>query len=68
MRIGIPTEIKPKEGRVALVPAAAAEIVRSGHEVYLQSGAGVLRELSGLKGRYGSFSPETLQSEEVTAA
>ena len=42
MRIGIPTEIKPKEGRVALVPAAAAEIVRSGHEVYLQSGAGVL--------------------------
>lgn len=41
MRIGIPTEIKPKEGRVALVPAAAAEIVRGGHEVYIQSEAGV---------------------------
>ena len=42
MRIGIPTEIKPKEGRVALVPPAAAELVRRGHEVFLQSGAGVL--------------------------
>jgi alanine dehydrogenase len=41
MRIGIPTEIKPKEGRVALVPAAAAEVVSSGHEVLLQSGAGI---------------------------
>ncbi len=41
MRIGIPTEIKPKEGRVALIPAAAAELVRAGHEVYLQSLAGL---------------------------
>ncbi len=40
MRIGIPAEIKPKEGRVALVPAAVAEVIRSGHEVVLQSGAG----------------------------
>jgi len=41
MRIGIPTEIKILEGRVALIPAAAAELVRHGHEVLLQSGAGV---------------------------
>ncbi len=40
MRIGIPTEIKPREWRVALVPAAAAEMVRAGHAVLLQSGAG----------------------------
>ena len=40
MRIGIPVEIKPREGRVALIPAAAAELVRAGHEVYVQSGAG----------------------------
>lgn len=40
MRIGVPKEIKPKEGRVALVPPAAGEIVRAGHEVLLQSGAG----------------------------
>ncbi len=41
MRIGIPTEIKPKEGRVALIPPAAGELVESGHEVLIQSGAGV---------------------------
>ena len=40
MRIGIPTEIKPREGRVALIPAAGAELVRAGHEVYVQAGAG----------------------------
>lgn len=41
MRIGIPKEIKIREGRVALVPSAAGELVRRGHEVLLQSGAGV---------------------------
>jgi len=41
MRIGIPREIKPLEGRVALVPEAAGELVRAGHEVFLQAGAGV---------------------------
>ena len=41
MRISIPTEIKPKEGRVALIPPAAAELVQNGHEVLLQSDAGV---------------------------
>ena len=42
MKIGIPTEIKPLEGRVALIPAAAGDLVKAGHEVYVQSGAGVL--------------------------
>jgi alanine dehydrogenase len=40
MRIGIPKEIKPLEGRVALVPEAAGELVRAGNEVSVQSGAG----------------------------
>ncbi len=40
MRIGIPTETKTLEGRVALVPAACADLVRHGHEVFVQSGAG----------------------------
>lgn len=44
MRIGIPREIKTLEGRVGLIPAAAAELVHRGHEVFIQSGAG---ELSG---------------------
>lgn len=40
MQIGIPKEIKPLEGRVALVPEAVGALVRAGHEVLLQSGAG----------------------------
>ncbi len=41
MRIGIPSETKTLEGRVALVPAACADLVRHSHEVFLQSGAGI---------------------------
>ena len=41
MRIGIPREIKTLEGRVALIPAAAAELVRAGHELFLETGAGL---------------------------
>jgi alanine dehydrogenase len=41
MRIGIPTEIKTLEGRVALVPAACGDLVRADHEVLVQSGAGL---------------------------
>ncbi len=40
MRIGIPSETKTLEGRVALIPAAAADLVRRGHEVFVQAGAG----------------------------
>jgi alanine dehydrogenase len=40
MRIGIPKEIKPFEGRVALVPDAAAELTAHGHRVVIQAGAG----------------------------
>ncbi len=40
MKIGIPAEIKPFEKRVALLPAAVAELTAMGHDVFLQSGAG----------------------------
>ena len=40
LRIGVPKETKPAEGRVALVPAAAGDLVRSGHEVWVEQGAG----------------------------
>ena len=42
MRIGIPREIKIKEGRVALIPAAAGELVQHGHQVCVEKGAGLL--------------------------
>jgi alanine dehydrogenase len=41
MRIGVAKEIKPQEYRVALTPAGARELVLSGHEVLVETGAGV---------------------------
>ncbi|KFM99997.1 alanine dehydrogenase [Bacillus clarus] len=41
MRIGIPTEIKNNENRVAMTPAGAVHLVHNGHEVFVQKGAGV---------------------------
>ena len=40
MRIGCPKEIKPQEGRVGLTPAGVDTLVRAGHQVYIQQGAG----------------------------
>jgi alanine dehydrogenase len=40
MIIGVPKEIKNNENRVALTPAGAQELVKRGHEVYVQSTAG----------------------------
>jgi alanine dehydrogenase len=41
MLIGVPTEIKNNENRVAITPAGAHELTRRGHDVLIQSGAGV---------------------------
>ena len=41
MRIGVPTEIKKQEFRVGLTPESVGELVRAGHEVFVQSDAGV---------------------------
>ncbi|MCW3000814.1 MAG: alanine dehydrogenase [Conexibacter sp.] len=40
MRIGVPTEIKTDEYRVAITPAGVRELVDRGHEVLIQRGAG----------------------------
>ncbi|GAA0487605.1 alanine dehydrogenase [Paractinoplanes deccanensis] len=40
MRIGVPTEVKNHEYRVAITPAGVAEFVRRGHDVLVQAGAG----------------------------
>ena len=44
MKIGVPTEIKSHESRVGVTPAGAQALIRSGHDVNIQRGAG---ELSG---------------------
>jgi alanine dehydrogenase len=40
MKVGVPTEIKADEYRVALTPTGVRELVDSGHEVLVQRGAG----------------------------
>lgn len=53
MKVGIPSEVKNNEFRVAITPAGVHELVAHGHEVRIQRGAGV-----------GSSIPD----EEFTAA
>jgi alanine dehydrogenase len=40
MRVGVPTEIRQDEYRVALTPAGTKELAKRGHEVLVQRGAG----------------------------
>ncbi len=40
MLVGVPTETKNNEFRVAITPAGVAELTRRGHEVLVQAGAG----------------------------
>ena len=41
MRIGVPKETKPDEYRVGMIPVGVAVLVRAGHEVFVEAGAGV---------------------------
>ncbi|BBH63404.1 alanine dehydrogenase [Actinoplanes sp. OR16] len=41
MKVGIPSEVKNNEFRVAITPAGVFEFARSGHEVFVQAGAGL---------------------------
>ncbi len=41
MKVGVPTEIKTDEYRVALTPSGVRELVEHGHEVVVQAGAGL---------------------------
>ncbi len=41
MRVGVPKEIKNNEFRVGLVPASVHELVGHGHEVFVETNAGV---------------------------
>src|SRR3954470_5274338 len=41
VKVGIPREVKNHEYRVAITPAGVHELVRNGHEVYVEKEAGV---------------------------
>src|SRR3954447_3507168 len=40
VKVGIPREVKNNEYRVAITPAGVHELVRHGHEVYVEQDAG----------------------------
>ncbi|HSI62432.1 MAG TPA: alanine dehydrogenase, partial [Candidatus Saccharimonadia bacterium] len=40
MIIGVPKEVKPQENRVALLPSAAYQLIKRGHQVVVESNAG----------------------------
>jgi alanine dehydrogenase len=46
VKVGIPSEVKNHEYRVAITPAGVFELVRHGHEVYIESDAGVGSSIS----------------------
>ncbi|MEY4312247.1 MAG: putative alanine dehydrogenase [Actinomycetota bacterium] len=46
MKIGVPREIKNHEYRVAITPAGVHELVRNGHEVFIEHDAGVGSSIS----------------------
>ncbi|WP_433376612.1 alanine dehydrogenase [Streptosporangium sp. CA-115845] len=41
MKISVPREVKTREYRVALTPSGAHELIRHGHQVFVEKGAGV---------------------------
>ena len=41
MKIGVPAEVKNNEYRVACTPSGAHELVRHGHQVFVEAGAGI---------------------------
>ena len=41
MQVGVPKEIKVHESRVAITPDGVSELVRAGHKVFIEKGAGL---------------------------
>jgi alanine dehydrogenase len=46
VKVGVPREVKNNEHRVAITPAGAHELVRHGHQVYVETGAGLGSSIS----------------------
>lgn len=46
MKVGIPKEVKNHEYRVAITPAGVFELVRHGHEVFIEASAGIGSSIS----------------------
>lgn len=66
MVIGVPKEIKTLENRVALTPGGVSSLVRRGHKVLVQSGAGLGSGLSDAE--YTSAGAELVNQDQAWAA
>lgn len=66
MDIGVPREIKPQEGRVALLPAQVAILVADGHRLRVETGAGSLAGAG--DNDYMAAGAEILESGEAVYA
>jgi alanine dehydrogenase len=62
MKIGVPKEIKIRELRVALTPAGADVLVKHGHEVFVERGAGIGSGIS--DGEYAAAGARILDGPE----
>lgn len=49
MRIGVPKELQDGQMRVAMTPDAVTAVLQLGHQVMVESGAGVLSKFSDTK-------------------
>ncbi|SCK54198.1 alanine dehydrogenase [Streptomyces sp. WMMB 714] len=66
VKVGIPREVKNNEFRVAITPAGAHELVRNGHQVVIEEGAGAGSSIP--DGEYVAAGAEILGSaDEVWA-
>lgn len=63
MRIGVPRETKDRELRVGLVPDGARALLRDGHEVYIERGAGLGSGFA--DERYAEVGSRLVDTEEV---
>ena len=63
MKIGVAKEIKTDEYRVALTPAGARELVQRGHEVLVETGAGVGSQFS--DEAYAAIGAEIVSVDDV---
>ncbi len=66
MNVGVPKEIKAQENRVGRVPGTAAGLVKRGHRVLVQSGAG--EGASYIDAQYEAAGAEILPSVEAVFA
>lgn len=63
MNIGVPTEIKAQESRVAMVPGSVLELTKRGHRVFVERNAGVGASYS--DEQYVAAGAEILESPEA---